>query len=187
MRALLLLIVFVFSAPSFAGFVEVGASVNYRSSGYDPDNYIRSLSYTGTFAYYFWEMCAVELNYTTGYSKQRTKGSGATDPATTIEDSIDLVSMDLVLSFAERTDPFRPYIKFGGGYLTKKRYRKINDDAREQIATQDGVVPSGGLGLSLALSKEFSIKLGVDAWTSPLDEDPLVIDYAGRAGITWLF
>jgi hypothetical protein len=95
--------------------------------------------------------------------------------------------MDLVLSFAERQDPFRPYIKFGGGYLTKQRYRKINDDARERIAKQDGVVPSAGLGMSLALSKEFSIKLGIDAWTSPLDEDPLVIDYAARAGISWLF
>ncbi len=188
MRKLLsLLFLALVSLPASAGFVELGASVNYRSSGYDPDNYIRSLSYTGSFAYYFWEMCAWELNYTTGYSKQRTKGTGTTDPVTTVEDSIELVSMDLVLSFAERQDPFRPYVKLGAGYLTKARYRKIDDDPREQISFQSGIVPSAGVGLSLSLTKEFSIKFGVDAWTSPLDEDPLVVDYAGRAGISWLF
>lgn len=167
--------------------MELGASVNYRSSGYDDHNYIKSLSYTASFSYYFWEMCAWELNYTTGYSEQKTKGTDTLDPETTVEDSIDLISMDLVLSFAERQDPFRPYVKMGAGYLTKSRYRKIDDDPRERISRQSGIVPSAGVGLSLSLTKEFSIKLGIDAWTSPMDEDPLVIDYAGRAGVSWLF
>lgn len=180
-------ILLTFNSKSYAGFVEVGASVNYRSSGYDEYNFIQSLSYTSTFSYYFWEMCAWELNYTTGYTKQKTKGSDPLDPETTIEDLIDMVSMDLVLSFAERQDPFRPYLKVGAGYLTKQRFRKINDDPRESISKQQGVVPSAGIGFSLSITKELSVKLGIDAWTSPLDEDPLVIDYAGRAGITWLF
>ncbi|HMN69309.1 MAG TPA: outer membrane beta-barrel protein [Bdellovibrionales bacterium] len=170
-----------------AGFIEVGASVNYRSSGYDENNYIKSLTYTGSMSYYFMEMCAFEINYTTGYSKQLSKGNGATDPKTLIEDSISLVSGDLVLSFAGRQDPFRPYIKVGAGYLTKERFRKVNDDARERISEQSGMVPSAGLGVSVSLTKEFSIKFGVDAWTSPMDEDPLVVDYAGRAGISWIF
>lgn len=186
MRILAFLIFMVSGAPAWASFVEVGASVNYRSSGYDKDNYIKSLSYTGSLSYYFWEMCAWEFNYTTGYSKQVSKGSG-TDPKFTVEDNIELMSLDLVLSFAQREDPFRPYIKLGAGYLTKERYRKINDDPRERISEQNGMVPSGGLGFSVNLSKEFSIKLGVDAWTSPLDEKPLVVDYAGRAGISWIF
>ncbi len=169
------------------GFVEVGASANYRTSRYNDNNYIESLSYTGTFSYYFWEMCAWELNYTTGYSKQVSKGNSAIDPKTTVEDSIELISMDLVLSLASRQDPFRPYIKFGGGYLMKERYRQIDDDAKERISEQSGAVPSGGIGFSLGLSKQLNLKLGVDAWTSPMNEDPVVVDYAGRAGISWIF
>jgi len=170
-----------------AAFFEFGGSVNYRSSGYDKNNYIESLTYTASASYYFWEMCAWEINFTKGGSKQVTKGSSSIDPKTTVQDDIRMTSLDLVLSFAGRQDPFRPYIKLGGGYLTKDRYRKINNDPREKISSQDGIVPSGGLGLSLNVTKEFSIKLGVDAWTSPLDESPVVVDYAGRAGFSWMF
>ncbi len=169
-----------------AGFIELGASANYRSSGYDKHNYIQSLTYTASFSYYFWELCAWELNYTTGYSKQSTKGS-ATDPMTTVEDNIEMISMDLVLSFAARQDPIRPYIKFGGGHLTKERFRQVEGFSKDKISTQRGVVPSGGLGISVNLTKEFSIKLGVDAWTSPMNQDPVIVDYAGRAGISWIF
>lgn len=175
------------SSQAFAGFFELGGSINYRSSGYDKNNYIESLTYTASGSYYFWEMCAWELNYTKGGSKQVTKGAATIDPKTMVQDDLSMTSLDLVISFAGRQDPIRPYVKIGGGYLTKERYRKINDDAREKISGQDGMVPSGGLGLSVNVTKEFSIKLGVDAWTSPLDENPLVIDYAGRAGLSWIF
>ncbi len=170
-----------------AGVVELGASANYRTSRYNDDNYVQSLTYTGSFSYYFWEMCAWELNYTTGTSKQVTKGARELDPKTTVEDNIGLASMDLVLSFAGRGDPFRPYIKLGAGYLIKERFRQNNQDQKEKISEQRGTVPSGGFGFSLSLTKEFSLKIGLDAWTSPLSEEPVVVDYAGRAGISWLF
>lgn len=187
MKLLVLLAIFATSPLASAGFFELGGSINYRSSGYDKNNYIESLTYTASGSYYFWEMCAWELNFTKGGSKQVTKGTATIDPKTTVQDDIQMTSLDLVISFAGRQDPIRPYIKFGGGYLTKKRYRKINNDPREKISEQDGIVPSGGLGLSVNITKEFSIKVGVDAWTSPLSEDPVVIDYAGRAGMSWIF
>ena len=182
------LIALALAAPlASAGFIELGASANYRSSGYDKNNYIESLTYTASASYYFWEMCAWEVNYTRGGSKQVTKGKDTLDPKTTIQDDIQMTSLDLVLSFAGRQDPLRPYIKFGGGYLTKTRFRKINNDPREKISEQDGLVPSAGLGIALNITKEFSIKIGVDAWTSPMKESPVVVDYAGRAGMSWIF
>jgi outer membrane protein W len=187
MRTFVLSLLMMAGAAAHAGFIELGASVNYRSSGYDDNNYIRSLSYTGSFSYYFYEMCAWELNYTIGQSEQVTKGPTQVDQKYKVEDNIQMVSMDLVLSFASRQDPFRPYIKFGAGYLTKERFRQIDSDPREKISEQSGVVPSGGIGFSLNVTKEFSFKLGVDAWTSPLEQEPLVIDYAGRAGIAFMF
>lgn len=188
MRWLFFWLLIVSPLTSWAGFVEVGASANYRSSGYNKDNYVEAISYTASLSYYFWEMSAVELNYTTGYSKQVTKGSGATDPKETVEDNINLTSMDLILSFAQRADRFRPYVKLGVGYLDKERFRRVNDDNTESISHQFGIVPSGGFGLSIGVTKELSFKLGLDAWTSPLDSpDPLIIDYVGRAGISWMF
>lgn len=175
------------SLPAFAGFVELGGSVNYRSSGYDKHNYINSLTYTASVSYYFWEMCAWELNYTFGQSNQSTKGPNTGDTKTVISDNIDMTSLDLVLTLAERQAPFRPYVKAGAGYLIKERFRKNNSDAREKISQQEGVVPSGGLGFSFNITKDFSIKLGVDAWTSPMNQTPVVVDYAGRAGVSFMF
>jgi outer membrane protein W len=187
MRWIAVVMMLLTGPQAFAGFIELGASANYRSSGYDKHNYIQSLTYTSSLSYYFWEMCAVELNYTTGYAKQATKAADPTAPRTTVEDNIEMISTDLVLSFASRQDPFRPYIKFGGGYLTKERYRQVEGFDKERISSQNGLVPSGGLGLAVNLTKEFGIKFGLDAWTSPLDEDPVIVDYAGRAGVSWMF
>ncbi|MGZ3722949.1 MAG: outer membrane beta-barrel protein [Bdellovibrionales bacterium] len=186
MRIFALLFILLSSASASAGFVEIGASANYRYSGYDKTNYIQSLSYTASASYYFWEMCAFELNYTTGYSKQVSGGTG-TDPKETIEDNIELTSADIVLSFAGRQDPFRPYVKLGGGYLIKDRFRRINSDNEDLIAHQEGIVPSGGLGLAINITQALSIKIGLDAWTSPLKTQPVIVDYAGRAGISWMF
>ncbi len=187
MRWLFPLFISLFGLQAHAGFIELGASMNYRSSGYDKDNFIQSTSYTASASYYFWEMCAWELNYTQGYSVQTTKGAGAGEKKYKVEDNIQMTSMDLVLSLASRQDPFRPYIKMGAGYLEKERFRKVDNDPTERISSQNGIVPSGGIGFALSVTKEFSIKLGVDAWTSPLDEEPLVVDYAGRAGVTFMF
>ena len=173
--------------PAAAGFVEIGASANYRSTGYNADNLNESITYTGSISYYFAEMCAFEMAYTTGYSRQVTKGSQYGDPKETVEDNIDLLSGDIVLSPAGRQDPFRPYVKLGAGYLKKDRYRRVDNNAETLLSRQEGLVPSGGLGLSINLTKMLSIKFGLEAWPSPLKVKPVIIDYAGRAGVAWIF
>ncbi|MBX3022824.1 MAG: outer membrane beta-barrel protein [Bdellovibrionales bacterium] len=187
MRVILFSVLLFSSMPAFAGFIELGASANYRSSGYNEFNKIESLTYTASFSYYFFETCALEFNYTTGYSKQLTKGPGELDDQDKVEDNIDMASTDLVLSFAGRQDPFRPYIKAGAGYLIKERFRQINNGDKNRLYKQEGIVPSGGVGLSINLTKELSVKIGIEAWTSPLKQKPVVVDYAGRAGIAWIF
>jgi outer membrane protein W len=187
MRWIVSALIFLSAPAAHAGFIELGGSANYRSSAYDSDNYIQSLTYTASFSYYFWEMCAWELNYTTGYAKQATKANDPLAPRTTVEDNIEMFSMDLVLSFAGRQDPIRPYIKMGGGYLMKERFRQVEGFDKERIGSQEGIVPSGGLGIAVTFAKSFSIKFGADAWTSPLNSQPVIVDYAGRAGISWMF
>lgn len=187
MRLILFVTLLLTGAQASAGFVEIGASANYRSSGYDKNNLVESLTYSASMSYYFWEMCAIEFTYTTGYSMQKSKGPLEADPVYKVEDNIDMASADLVLSFASRQDPFRPYVKAGAGYLIKERFRQVNEDDKSRINKQEGIVPSAGVGLSISFTKEFSLKVGVEAWTSPLKQDPVVVDYAGRAGISWIF
>ena len=171
-----------------AALIEVGGSANYRASNYDKTNYLRSTSYTASLSYYFWEMCALEANYTSGYAQQLSKGPSVTDSLVKLQDLSQFVSFDVVMSAAERDDLIRPYLKLGGGYLQKDRYRRIDQNETEKLGTQRGWVPSAGLGLAIGLSRALSLKLGVDAWTSPLGHDKVsTIDYAGRAGASWIF
>lgn len=186
MRCLVFLI--LLSPAARAGFVEFGGSANYRASNYDRDNYVRSTSYTGSVSYYFWEMCALEFNYTNGYSRQVAKGSSVNAQMTKIEDTSTFAALDVVLSAAERDDLIRPYLKLGGGYLMKQRYRRVDLEAKERLSNQEGLVPSAGAGVAIGLTQNLNLKLGLDAWSSPLRKDiPFVIDYAGRAGAAWIF
>lgn len=166
-----------------AGYLELGASANYRRSTIDAGNYQESISYTGSVSYYFWESSAIELSYTDGYSQIVV--TPVADSKTITESQFSLAGLDMVFSFAGREAAFQPYLKIGGAYIQKTIYRQIEGFSKDKIGEQEGTVPSAGLGFKLNFTKTMSIKIGVDAWTSPLDEDPVIVDFAGRAGLSW--
>ncbi|MCB0407496.1 MAG: hypothetical protein KDD34_04770 [Bdellovibrionales bacterium] len=174
-----------FSTPiAHAGFIELGTSANYRRSTIDSNNFQESISFTGSVAYYFWESSALELSYTEGYSQIVV--TPIADSKTITETQFSLLGLDFVLSISGREDAFQPYLKMGGAVITKSIYRQIDGvTGKDKIAEQTGTVPSAGIGFKILLTKTFSIKIGVDAWTSPLNDDPVTIDYAGRAGLSW--
>ncbi|NCN40748.1 outer membrane beta-barrel protein [bacterium] len=183
-----------FATPVYAGFIEIGASVNYRRNSIDENNYSDTTSYTGSISYYFWERSALELSYTSGLGKLSTKADGVDGIQRIQIAQFSMTSADIVLSLAGREDPFQPYFKFGAGYVDKSIFLEDELTGRVLIKTQNGVVPSAGIGLKVLLTKSLSIKLGVDAWTSPPDDTNAdgsdrknTIDYAGRAGLSWMF
>lgn len=188
LRQTLIVILLILSAPpAWAGFIELGASANYKFSSFDENNTAQTISYTGSIAYYFWEQCALEVSYTSGYSKQVSQAS-INDDKYVIEDNFDMGSLDLVLSLAGKEAALQPYIKLGGGYMVKERFIKVNNGPKLSASEVEGLVPSAGIGIKFALTNTFSIKVGVDAWSSPLDNnDKRAIDYSGRAGVSWMF
>lgn len=197
-QLLLPLIILLFSYPSFASFTELGASVNYRRTSIDSSNYSESTSYTGSISYYFWERSALEFSYTSGVGKLSSKATGVSELAQVQIAQFSMTSIDLVLSMAGREDPIQPYVKFGGGYVDKKIFKENDIEGRRLIQKQSGVVPSAGAGIKVSLTQSLSLKLGIDAWTTPLDESSqnsdgtgekrkVQIDYAGRVGLSWLF
>ena len=187
LRSLALLLALLFSSSSYAAFYEVGASANYRRSSFDRDNFQELESYTASFAYYFMEMSSVELSYTSGYSEISVKSPTPIDPKTTTETNFELLGVDLVFSIADKDDVVQPYVKVGGGYLKKEVFQQVGTEDKTKISRSEGLVPSGGFGFKIMITPAFSIKVGVDAWTTPLHENPVVVDYSGRAGIAWMF
>ncbi len=166
--------------------VELGATGNYRKSVIDKHNFQESTSYTASLSYYFWELSALELSYTNGLSKVVIKAS-ASEPKNITTTDFTLVGLDLVFTFAGRDSPLQPYVKLGSAYIEKEILREIEGGATTRIGNPKGTVPSAGLGVKLRVDNSISIKFGLDAWTSPLSADTVTIDYAGRAGISWIF
>jgi hypothetical protein len=177
-----------------AGYFELGLSGNYRKlnlpSETPRDAFDTTTSFSGSFAYYFAEMAAVEFNYTKGQSERYVTSTTA-DSRTTYD--FTLAGMDLVLTFADRKAAFIPYLKAGLAYFIDKKvtYEFVDNTTPtssrppETVPLDPTLVPSVGIGLKVRLSERLSFKFGMEAWTNnSIDKDP-VWDVAGRAGISW--
>jgi hypothetical protein len=87
----------------------------------------------------------------------------------------------------------RPYVKAGAQYLLEKKlvdqYRDASGNWNPNtLESTPSIVPSVGVGFKIGLTASLSIKAGIDAWTSDsLAVQPVKIDYAGRAGLSWMF
>ncbi len=173
-----------FALPALA-VIEVGATANYRKSVITEDNYQESESYTGSISYYFWEMSALELSYTRGAQRVVLKPS-AQEAKFTITSTFYMAGADLVFTLGSRESAFQPYVKIGGAYIEKEIVREVEGGATTEIPGEFGVVPSAGLGFKIRLTKALSLKVGADAWTSPIKKgEDTTYDYAGRAGFSW--
>ncbi len=174
-----LFFVSIFSASAM---VEVGSAVSYRKSSVNSENYQVSSSVTGSVSYYFSQNSAVELSYTNG------SGVILIQPIATaktrITSNFEMIGLDYVLSVQEGM--IQPFVKFGAAYIKKQFEQNTDVASAEQIPMVKGFVPSAGLGVKLNLTKSFSFKIGIDAWTSPLQSQPILVDYAGRAGLSFL-
>lgn len=177
--------------PAHAGFIEIGASGSYKKSNIGSNSFDESQSITGSFSYYFDESSALELSYTDGINR-RIIGEGQSDGQLT-NMYYKMLGLDLVLTIGAREATLRPYFKVGGVYIMDKRittqyWSGGNYFAPTTVQDPAALVPSAGLGFKLALSQSWSLKVGVEAWSSrSITEKPVTIDYSGRVGLSWMF
>lgn len=176
-----------YSPLANAGYIEIGGSANYRISSLDPDNYQKSISYTGSLSYYFWEMSALELSYTQGRQISSLKIDSTSNLTVTTADFV-LVGLDLILTLGDKQSFLLPYIKGGGAYIEKRMKSQVDTFPEQSAPPAFGLVPSAGVGFKLRLTQGLSLKVGVDAWSSPQRKNERTVwDYAGRAGLSWMF
>ncbi len=175
------------SSQAYAGYIELGTSGNYRVSKIDENNKQEMISYTGSVSYYFWELSALEMSYTKGSQVVTTKFPG--DTARSINTTLfEMMGLDLVLTLGGKDSLLQPYVKGGVARISKTIIREIEGISRDQVDTGGPtVVPSAGVGFKLKFTPTFSIKVGIDAWKSTSGGNTSTVDYAGRAGISWMF
>ncbi|MCB0350695.1 MAG: outer membrane beta-barrel protein [Bdellovibrionales bacterium] len=189
MRHLILFaLAFLISFSATAGVMELGASYSTRNSSIDKDNYTENTSWTGSFAWYFLEMSAIEFSYTKGQATQSLKA--VADPnATLYYADFEMFGADLVITFAGKTSVLQPFVRGGFARLKKEFYKE--DTSNGQITAYgepvDQVVPSYGAGLKINITQSFNIKGSYDRWRSGTNNDKDIWDDAIKGGISWYF
>lgn len=172
---------------SHAGLMEVSTSYGRRSSSIDNDNYNKSESWTGSFAWYFLEQSALEVSYTKGVAEQSLKAT--TDSSATVYYSdFTMYGADLVITLAPKESFLQPFIRGGAAQLIKKIYRKDPTGTVTLYGKPiDEVVPSYGVGLKISLTQTFNIKVSYDRWKSGSSADKNIWDDSIKAGVSWFF
>jgi len=180
---------FLFCLNAQAGFVEIGASGSLRESNLDDDNGTETRSITGSISYYFLENSAIELSYTEGFQEtQGTANVGGTATAYNQIVNFEMIGLDFILSGGDKNAVLKPYIKAGGAYQLKEIEFKLVGSEKFMDDT-DGMFITYGIGFKLRFSKNWSIKVGYDGYTGPVDNDKQQeqTDSTTRAGISFIF
>lgn len=190
------ILILILPLKASAGFFEFGLTGSYRKSYIPSSNNTISASYdearalNTSITYYFTEMTAIELSYTQG---EATRFIDFDTTTSSTQHNYSLIGTDFVWTFAQRSDPFIPYVKIGGAYFIQKKVEISYYDKNSMtelptppIELQNTLVPSAGFGLKTRLTDRISFKVGIDAWTSgPVSQNSGKFDWAGKAGISW--
>lgn len=180
MKKLLLLFILFTAQFAQAGYFEIGGSGNYRKTTYDKDNYSIYRSGTASIAYYFWELSALELSYTKARSDEIKTDYVARSYVT-------FYGADLIFTLASKQSLFQPYIKVGAAYQNKETSYKQLNQLVTYLDPVKGWAPSGGVGFKFIIGQHIALKAGIDAWSSPLSQNNVTYDYAGRLGLSVIF
>lgn len=177
----------IITSVGHAGLMEVSATYSTRSSRIDDNNYTESQSWTGSFAWYFLEMSALEFSYTNGLGEQSLMAVG--DPGQThYYQEVEMEGADVVLTLASHTSFLQPFVRGGMAHLRKRIFRKdFQGDTTLYGAPVDSIVPSYGFGLNIKITEEFGIKGSYDRWQSGTNGNSSIWDDALKAGVSWYF
>jgi hypothetical protein len=173
-------------STAHADLMELSASYSTRTSKIDDNNYTTSQSWTGSFAWYFWEMSALELSYTNGLGEQVLT---ATDSSPThFYQVVEMYGLDLVLTLADRSAFIQPFVRGGVAHLRKRIYQETAAFGTQLYGDPvDAIVPSYGVGLNLKITDAFSLKGSYDRWESGTTGNSGIWDDAFKAGVSWYF
>lgn len=179
-----LLVIFI-ATPSMALYTELGVNYGRKKTSFDNDNYLDSESTTGSVSLYFLERLALELSYTEALARREEKASPSDPKRSTLQKST-VMGADLILTFADRKALFQPYIKGGIAQIERHQSIKIEGQDTFTLTPEKAAVPSYGVGIKIALTESFGVKLSYDLWKTPIGDGNQTDDTSLRVGVTWI-
>lgn len=187
LSAIFYICIVFFGHLAHAGVIELSYTYSQRSSFINDDNYNKTKSHTGSIAWYFFDLSAIEFSYTKGQGQ--VSGKSSTDTrAIRLDTFLEMYDISLVFTLAQKDWAFQPYIKGGAAWIDKEIYRDDNNGYNLISKTdKDEVVPSFGVGFRYYFTKAISLRAGFDRWRTGKDGDKEVWDDALRAGISFAF
>lgn len=185
----LIALFFLFSESAQALVTEVGLNYGRKRTSFDADNYFDSESITGSLSLYFMETIALELSYTSavGVREEKLKSGTTVISQQTVVQTTQVYGSDLIWVLASRKAMFQPYIKGGAAQIKRVQEVKVNSLQTYTLEPETAIVPSYGFGFKVALAQGFGVKVGYDAWQTPLGGGQVSQDASVRAGVTWMF
>jgi len=181
----LLFLTVALALPAQATDIELGASYGHKTTTFDANNSYDSESATASLSFYFWERVAVELSYTQASGVRQEKVTPS-DPQRTTYEKSEIGGADLIYVFADRKDFFQPYIKGGAAYISRQQKVKIEGWDTFTLDPENAIVPSYGAGFKLAFTDSFGLKVGYEAWRTPIGNGQETEDSSLRVGLTWM-
>ncbi len=164
---------------------ELGVSFAKKKNSFDKENYFETESTTASVSLYFSEQIALETSYTDAKAIRREKVQGQN--AKEIYQRTKVIGADLIYVLVDRKSWVQPYIKAGAAQLERSQTSSdlvINDVSSLDIETT--TVPSYGLGIKFALTKDLSVRVSYDVWKTPVGGEDTSDDSQIRAGLSWM-
>lgn len=175
------IILIIFSAKSYA-VTELGLAYGYSKKTFNSSNFYQSDSKSASVSVYFWQKWAVELSYTDSFYESQESD---TSSVRTIQQSSQITNGSLIFIMMNRRETVQPYLKAGVAQIKKNQTIKFVNASPITIPESNGIAPSYGAGLKIALNDRFSVKLSYDVWQTPLSDSTSSDDTSFKAGLSW--
>lgn len=174
---------FLFIAPAHS-FIEVSLSGSYSESQIQEILFSKSESYTGSISYYFMERSALQLSMTQANRRDRIFSDGSTNSTLQIV-SANVLGLDLIANFGDRSATIQPFLKGGVAQMQKTFTSQTTGLESDEPTVLSGLAPSAGLGVRLLLTKKLSVNFACDAWALPQGNGLQSFDVRVTGGISW--
>lgn len=186
LHTLFILTLLLLPMTSQALFTEVGLNYSRKKQTYDVNNNTDSEATTGSIALYFAEKLAFELSYTEAATIQNIQVL-PTDLPRTIYQNTKIIGADLILVLADKKAFFQPFIKGGVAQINRLQTIKDGNISVQTLPLDVAIAPSYGLGLKIALTEQFGLKIAYSIWQTPIGGGAKTNDDALSVGVTWMF
>lgn len=182
-RTLLYTLAFVcICVRSQALVTELGLSYGYSKKTFNASNYYQTESKSASLAFYLFEKIALELSHTHSFYESQEVDTTA---SRTVQQTSQISDGSLIYTMFDRKSMIQPYVKAGAAYIKKNQVVKYLNAAAISVPESSGWAPSYGLGLKIALTQTFNLKLSYEAWQTPLSDGTHSEDNTFKAGLSW--